>query len=309
MSDTPPEILGHRLSRDVTTLRAVPLALTGTVGLILLALHIVLELGDDPPRLSGLLLEVGAGLVLFALLLIVQVKLVQRAVSAARGLTEQELASKQAEEGLNPMTPGDFHDDVGPLAVASAVVRDLADGNFPEAWVLFDSNFKRCRAMAWLYNNREQLGLPSDLTEEVEVLVDALANLQELPDALTEHFMTSETRQYADVFHAFDDDRWGWSQRRRIVGPRHEIILALPLPADAPHGIVVERPTITTNTVHILVSNQPVDGTMVYRVAGIYSQAAPLPTWPPTWWAIDDPTAVASHPGVVGQARPTGMAG
>ena len=247
MSDTGPEILGSRLTRDVTTLRTMPLVATGAVGLILVVLYVVVELGEEPPRLSGLLLEIGAGLMLFALLLVVQVKLVERAISSARGLTEQELAAAQAEGGLNPLTPGDFHDDLGPLAVAGAVVRDLADGNLRDAWLLFDPNFKRCRAMAWLYNNREQLGLPDDPTDEVEVLVEELAQLHDVAGGLTDHFVASEAHQYGDLLRGFDDDRWGWSQRRRIVGPRHEIVLALPLPTDAPHGIVVDRPMIITS--------------------------------------------------------------
>src|SRR5918996_5192490 len=192
MSDTGPEILGSRLTRDVTTLRTMPLVATGAVGLILVVLYVVVELGEEPPRLSGLLLEIGAGLMLFALLLVVQVKLVERAISSARGLTEQELAAAQAEGGLNPLTPGDFHDDLGPLAVAGAVVRDLADGNLRDAWLLFDPNFKRCRAMAWLYNNREQLGLPDDPTDEVEVLVEELAQLHDVAGGLTDHFLARE---------------------------------------------------------------------------------------------------------------------
>jgi hypothetical protein len=299
MSDTGPEILGSRLTRDVTTLRTGPLVATGAVGLILVLLYVVLELGEDPPRLSGLLLEIGAGLMLFALLLVVQVKLVERAISSARGLTEQDLAAAQAEGGLNPLTPGDFHDDIGPLAVAGAVVRDLADGNLRDAWLLFDPNWKRCRAMSWLYNNREQVGLPADLTDEVEQLAEELAQLHDVAGGLTDHFVASEAHDYADLLRGFDDDRWGWSQRRRIVGPRHEIVLALPLPTDAPHGIVVDRPMIVTRAIKILVSYQSApDGTPPYLVAGINCEAAPLPTWPPTSWVIDDPAAVASHPGV-----------
>lgn len=244
------------------------------------------------------MLEVGAGLLLFALLLVVQNRLVERAISAARGLTEDELLVKQAEGERNPLTPGDFHDDIGPLAVASAVVRDLADGNFREAWALFDPNLKRCRVLAWLYNNREQLGLPSEWCEEAEAIVDLVIEHGDHPSGLAEEFVTSESEQYAEALAGYDDDRYGWSQRRRILGPRHEIVVALLLPSDAPHGIVVDRPTIIPNAIRILVSAHTAGDGTLYLVAGINYEAAPLPTWPPTWWAIDDPAAIAAHPGI-----------
>jgi hypothetical protein len=292
------EVLGHRLARPVTTLRAVPLVIVGCIGFALVAGHVVVELDGDPPRLSGLMLEVGAGLLLFALLLVVQNRLVERAISAARGLTEDELMAKQAEGETNPLTPGDFHDAIGPLAVASAVVRDLADGSFREAWLLFDPNLKRCQAMAWVYNNREQLGLAPELSEEAEALVDLLVELSDHPSGLVDEFVASESRQYAEFLQGYDDDRYGWSQRRRIVGPRHEMVLAMPLPSDAPHGILIERPTIVPSTIKILVSANTFGDRTVYLIAGINYEAAPLPTWPPTWWAIDDPAAVGSHPGI-----------
>jgi hypothetical protein len=292
------EVLGHRLARPVTTLRAVPLIIIGCVGFSLVAGHVVVELDGEPPRLSGLMLEVGAGLLLFAFLLVVQNRLVERAISAARRLTEDELMAKQAEGETNPLTPGDFHDEIGPLAVASAVVRDLADGNFREAWLLFDLNLKRCRAMAWVYNNREPLGLAPELCEEAEALLHLLVELGDHPSGLVDEFVGSESRQYAEVLQSYDDDRYGWSQRRRIVGPRHEIVLAIPLPSDAPHGIVIDRPTIVPSTIKILVSANTFGDKTLYLVAGINYEAAPLPTWPPTWWAIDDPAAVAGHPGI-----------
>jgi hypothetical protein len=297
MSNAPPEILGPRLSRDATTLRAWPLVLSGATGLALLALHVVFELGDKPPRLSGLLLEVGAALLLFAVLLVVQVKLVERAVSAARAVTAEEFASSLAETGGNPLTPGDFYEETGPFAVASAVVSGFATGNLRDAWLLCDANFRRCRAMAWVYNHRDQIGLPEGLTDDVEGLVETLASLRDAPGRLTELFVMSESNQYAKVLKNFDDSRWGWSHRRRIVGPRHEIILALPLPIDAPDGLVVDRPMLVGDSIKVLVSCEPMGDQTVYLVAAINLEAPPLPTWPPTWWIIDDPAAGAAHPG------------
>ncbi|MDP9070613.1 MAG: hypothetical protein M3N68_04895 [Actinomycetota bacterium] len=263
------DVLGRRLAQPVTTLRTLPLVIVGAMGFAFVAGHIAVELNGDPPRLSGLMLEVGAGLLLFAVLLVVQNRLVERAMSAARGLTEDELLAKQAEGERNPLTPGDFHDDIGPLAVASAVVRDLADGNFREAWALFDPNLKRCRVLAWLYNNREQLGLPSEWCEEAEAIVDLLIEHGDHPSGLTEEFVTSESEQYAEALEGYDDDRYGWSQRRRILGPRHEIVVALLLPSDAPHGIVVDRPTIIPNAIRILVSAHTAGDGTLYLVAGI----------------------------------------
>jgi len=248
------------------------------------------------------MLEVGAGLLLFAVLLVVQNRLVERAIFAARGLTPGELISKQAEGEANPLTPGDFHADVRPLAVASAVVRDLADGAFRDAWPLFDPNLRRCRAMAWLYNNRSELGLAQEFNAQAEELVDVLIELRAHPSGITEHFVEIEARQYAEVLAGYNDDLYGWSQRRRIVGPMHEMVLAIRLPTDAPHGIVIDRPTIVSDTIKVLVSAHSVFGRTVYLVAGINYEAAPLPTWPPTWWAIDDSAAATAHPGMPADA-------
>lgn len=294
------ELLGGSLAQPRTALRLIPLLVTGCTGLVLVGGHVVVELQGDPPALSGLMLEIGAGLLLFAVLLVVQNRLIERALSAARGLTEKELLAKQMEEGDNPLTPGDFHSEIGPLAVASAVVRDLADGNFRDAWLLFDPNLKRCRAMAWLYNNREQLGLAQEVCEETDAFVDLLVDLGDQPSGTIDEFVAIESRQYEEVLTGYNDDRYGWSQRRRIVGPRHEMVLALRLPSDAPHGIVVDRPTIVSDTIKVLVSAHAVDGKTLYLVAGINYEAAPLPTWPPTWWTIDDPAAATAHPGLPG---------
>lgn len=293
-----PQLLGNRLSQPASTLRLLPLALTGAVGVALIALHIVLEFSPNPPKLSGLVLELGAGVLLFAVLFVVQVRAVERAVSAARALTEDDMGSTFAEGRSNPLTPGDFYDDAGPLALASVVLRGLAAGNLRDVWWLFDANLRRCRALAWLYNNRHALGLADASPEDVDRLASELADLNELPGGLTDQFMSSERDQYRDALHEFGDDGWGWSQRRRVVGPDHEMVIAVRLPADAPFGIIVERPTIVPHALTILVSRRAVGGLTHYEVAGINCDAAPLPTWPPTWWIVDDPAAVAAHAGL-----------
>ncbi len=154
MADHDLDVLGQRLAQPVTTLRTVPLVIVGSIGLAFVAGHRgrarrgptaavqfdarsrrrVASLCTPPRRPEPTRRA--------------------RAISAARGLTEDELLAKQTEGEKNPLTPGDFHEGIGPLAVAGAVVRDLSDGNFREAWALFDPNLKRCRVMAWLYNNR-----------------------------------------------------------------------------------------------------------------------------------------------------------
>ena len=151
--------------------------------------------------------------------------------------------------------------------------------------------------MAWLYNNREQLGLPEQFSAEAEELVDVLMALGDHPSGISDHFIEIEARQYAEGLAGYNDDLYGWSQRRRIVGPMHEMVLAIRLPRDAPHGILVDRPTIVSDTIKVLVSAHVVSDRVLYLVAGINYEAAPLPTWPPTWWAIDDPVAAAAHPG------------
>ena len=120
-------------------------------------------------------------------------------------------------------------------------------------------------------------------------------------------FAKIEAEGFLAAVGDFDDDRWGWSQRRRIIGPSHEVILASPLPPNARDGFMVDNPTLLEESIQVLISCHQLERGLIYLVAGLNLQAAPLPGWPPTWWALEDRAALVSHPGlreVDGQAVP-----
>jgi hypothetical protein len=105
--------------------------------------------------------------------------------------------------------------------------------------------------------------------------------------------------QYADCFKGFTEANVGWSQRRRIVGPRHEVMLLVPLPRSARHGFVADGPTLLEDTRSLLmmyVDDFAGTGHHGYLFAGLGRQP-PSPGWPPSFWEDGDPVALAVHPG------------
>jgi hypothetical protein len=212
-------------------------------------------------------------------------------------ITQTDKERMWAESETNPLTPGDFHSDIGPLAVASAFVRDIADGNFEDAWLIVDPTWRLCRAQAWIYNNLEPLGCTDD-PELRDQLAEHLVNGPHPTEQIWRAFAGNEASALHSAVGDFNDDRWGWSQRRRILGPGHEVILASPLPAHAPNGFIVDQPTLLAESIHVLVSSHRLNAGVLYLVAGLNGHAAPSPGWPPTWWVLDDPAALACHPGL-----------
>lgn len=274
------------------------LIVTGFVGFASVVTYVVLELEDVGGPWSGLALELGAGVLLFAVLFLVERRIVSTAVTTALArITRANKERMWADPEANPLTPGDFHSDIGPLAVASAFVRDVADGNFADAWLIADPNWRLCRAQAWIFNNLVQLNLLDDL-ERRDQLAEHIANGPHTHDETWRAFAQIEAEGFRATVGDFDDDRWGWSQRRRIVGPSHEVILASPLPPDAPDGFMVGNPTLLEESIQVLVSSHQLERGVMYLVAGVNQQAAPVPGWPPTWWSLEDPAALATHPGL-----------
>ncbi len=295
------------LSTKSEVVRRGWLFLTGFVGLASVLTYVALELKEVDGPWSGLALELGAGVLLFALLFLVERRMVSTAVTAALArITRAEKERVWADPEANPLTPGDFHSETGPLAVASAFVRDVADGNFADIWLITDRNWRTCRAQAWIFNNLKQLDLLSNLAGR-DQLAEFLVNGPHPDDQIWQDFVKIESKGFRAAVGDFHDDRWGWSQRRRIVGPSHEVVFASPLPLDAPDGFMVDTPTLLEESIQVLVSCHRFEGGVIYLVAGLNQQAAPLPGWPPTWWSLDDPAATACHPGlreVDGQATP-----
>lgn len=288
------QALGSPPSTRVSLGWLVLAALTGT-GLI--GIHLVWERTSQHP-LSGVFLEAGAGLVLFVVLLLFQRSLVERTVDATvRRLSPAELEERHRDVHRNPLTPGDFHAETGPLAVASAFVRDCADGRFSEAFFLGDPTWRLCRAQAWIYNNLSELDLAGSPESTRDEIARGLASGPQVNVEMWDEFVTSESEVFRDALRGYDDDRWGWSQRRRVVGPWHEIVIATPLPRDAPYGFLATGETLLDEHIRLLISCHRLERGLIYLVAGLNVDAAPIPGWPPTWWIVDD-LAAQCHPGL-----------
>ena len=248
---------------------------------------------EDSP-LGGLLLEVGAGLGLFAVLFFFERRFI---VSYLDRAIESLASPIEPEEIDGEQMPGDFRGDFGPLFIAQAVLHLLARGDYAQAYQRFSSDLRLSRAQAWLFNNRLVFEIDdANQSSFVQRLDEPNAT-----DQLWNDFAESEAGQYVDLFAKFDLDRIGWSQRRRIIGPRHEVIVAFVLPSDSPHGIVITEPRAVDNAIKIILESVHENGILTYRVAGIQTDSPPIPGWPPTFWIVDDPAATSVHPGMTAE--------
>ncbi len=274
------------------------LSVAAAVGSVLVGIHVYWESGGSHPW-SGVFVNAGTALLLFVVLLIFQRSLVERTVSETiRRLTKEEVQKQWDEPTLNPITPGDFHEPTGPLAVAGAFVREIVAANYRDAITFGTPAWRLSRAQAWIFNNLEPLGLATEPKVVWDALAGHLAGGPHSDSPIWNEFVASEESLFREVMGEFDDDRWGWSQRRRIVGSRHEVVMALALPPDAPHGIIVDAPTLVTKSIRLLLKCVELDGALVYLIDGVNTDAPSSPGWPPSWWIVDDPAATRDHPGV-----------
>ncbi len=258
-----------------------------SVGAGMLAGYLFLE--DEP--LGGLLLEVGAGLVLFAVLFYFERRFI---VSYLDRAIESLSAPLDPEDVDTEQMPGDFRGDFGPLFIAQVVLHLLAAGDYEKAFSRFSQSLQLARAQAWLFNNQAELGI---IDSNRESFIDRLVE-PDVTDPLWKEFSSSEAAQYKDAFSWLDIDRLGWSQRRRIIGPGHEVVIAFTLPAESPHGLVITAPRAVENAIKLILEAVHEGGILTYRVAGVQAECPPSPGWPPTLWVVDEPVAQAVHPGI-----------
>lgn len=201
-----PRPLGEK--RAGTRLSWKWLLLAAAVGAALIAVHLAWE-GGRPHRWSETFLQAGSALLFFVVLLVFQRSLVERTVEETfRRLSRSELDETRADARENPLTPGDFHDDLDPLAVGSAFVRDAADRNFADAVLLGDPEWRLCRAQAWVYNNGAALELVGKPEMEWDAVAEHLAAGPHAESPLWEAFIASETEQFGALLDNYHDHRW-----------------------------------------------------------------------------------------------------
>jgi hypothetical protein len=272
------------------------------VGLALVLYNIQwVDSHEDAERnaVPGVLSDIGVALMLFAFLFWFEKRIERRIIGTIRVLTAKDLSTVYEDDGSSELMPGDFSSDDGPMATGVAILESVVARDYDPVWVLSDENYRRCRAQAWIFNNVQQLELPDAPSREWDDKASHLISGPHSEDDLWRSFAVSELRQLQEVFAGYEKRIWGWSQRRRICGPQHEVLLLMPLPKSAPHGFVATGPTAIEKSVRLLIHRQDAPrkaGEPIYRFAGL-GDAAPLPGWPPTFWNIYDPVALASHAG------------
>lgn len=139
------------------------------------------------------------------------------------------------------------------------------DGSYEAGWWLMDVNLRRCRAQAWLWNNRHD----ADVARHDIV-------------AVAERFVVDTEAPLWHEFAAIERDQlrqaWAWlgpdpgaGSRPRLVGPDLEVVVLAPTEGDA---TVITEPTEGVPFVM-----RVVDGDWFVASFGIAK--VPLSGWPP----------------------------
>ncbi|MGI9121198.1 MAG: hypothetical protein ACR2G7_13955 [Acidimicrobiales bacterium] len=250
--------------------------------------------------LPGVLSDIGVSLLLFSVLFWFEKRIERRIIESIRVLSRKDFEDFPETHSEDPLMPGDFQSDTGPEAFAQALMLGIETREYAAVWALSDENLRRCRAQAWIYNNTAELGLPEKHSPEWDELAEKLVFDPLSTGPIWASFAAIEMDTYSELFRGYDSDQWGWSQRRRIVGPHHEVIYLVPLPRSAPHGFMATSATLIEDSRHLLMScvEEPFgDAPRRYLFAG-FGDSAPLAGWPPTWWSMHDPVAWEAHPGM-----------
>jgi len=263
------------------------------VGLFGTALVVAYSIVQTDP-LGGLLLELGVGMLLFSVLFWFERRFIRRLVDEA--IVSLTARTSEDDPILNEQTPGDFHGDFGPLFMAQAFVGCLRSGEFDKAFQLMTAQLRLALVQSWLFKNRESLGL--ELGSELDAQADHLMRGPHEDEPRWNEFSAAEGRALANTLRQFPEDRLGWSQRRRILGPRHELMIAFNLPPGSPNGIIVTEPRQVENALKLVLEAAELESVLTYGVAAFQSECPPVPGWPPTFWNIYDEVAEAAHVGV-----------
>jgi hypothetical protein len=133
-------------------LRSGWLAAIGIVGLAIVGLAILLDRWEDEQTLvPAVVLNLGTGIMLFAVLFFAERRLVrretQRLVQALSGDEDvlTEFADRDPEELVDPEAAD----------VAFSWMGALIDGRYEDAWRRSHPAWRLARAQAWLWNNRD----------------------------------------------------------------------------------------------------------------------------------------------------------
>lgn len=170
-------------------------------------------------------------------------------------------------------------DDGGQIDVVFSFCKLAQSWQYEEAIKLTDANWLECRLKAWLWNNRSVFG--DDLLILDSLVVEALRDRS--ASEVWRDFVETENRSINEAWGQIDFDQMGAGSRRRRVAPDYDVVILAPVGSTG--GYYVESAVQLRNALQFLVRRMDDK----WLVANHIATAAPVPTWPPTWWAIGDP--------------------
>lgn len=246
-----------------------------------------LEFTDLPQVWSSLQIDLGIGVLLFALLFQVERVVVRRHVDPLRQHLEDitpRTMSDLARTSPNDLTRVTSSD--GPVGRAFEWVEAMLSGDYETVWELSDANWQLCRVQAWIFNNLDALGLAteSEADDLARTLVAGPSSHPRWHD-----FATTERDQFVAAWRGVDSADLGVASKRRCVGPGYELVVMTPM-GDRSNGYVVHAPSVLPTSLLLLMGRS--DGK--WRLAAFGAQAPPTPGWPPAWWIVGDPAAEAA---------------
>lgn len=173
----------------------------------------------------------------------------------------------------------DRFNDGGQVDVVFRFCRLAQSWQYEEAIKLADANWLECRLKAWIWNNRSVFG---DDLMTLDSLVDEALRDRSASEVWRD-FVETENRSINEAWGQINFDQMGAGSRRRRVAPEHDVVILASVGGSG--GYFVESAVQLPNALQFLVHR--LDGQ--WLVANHIATAAPVPTWPPTWWAIGDP--------------------
>lgn len=179
--------------------------------------------------------------------------------------------------GPDDIDPGHYGPD-GPVAVCWEFLDCIFQhGSYDDAWPLLDENHRRCRAQAWIWNNREF----SDIAGRLEELSEWLTVGPHPGELIWDQFCEIELRTAVDAWAERYRRGLGAGSRPRPVGPDLEVVVLVPTDGDV---VQFTEETLVTDALVWLVRRTS-DG---LRLAG-WSDREPVPGLPPDLYPDIDP--------------------
>lgn len=241
--------------------------------------------------LPSVLLEVGAGMLLFVVLFGVERVVVRktirleteklyRAMSTVNSSESQEVEDAIVEQAVKL--------GVSPFDSAHQWLEAAVDSDYEELWDLSDTSWQLCRAQAWVWNNRHPKFLDLDESACVQ-LADELAQGPGVSSYWGD-FARIEAEQFQEAYQGVEPGEWGVGSQRRVVAPGYEVVNLIPL-GQYRKGLLITRPLWVRNGLRFLYRWNGEKWVLASHTA----DAPPTPGLPPSWWAADSVPDDALH--------------